>query len=286
MKRKIIQLAGTTFVVSLPLKWIRQMNVKKGDEVNLEIKGNSAILKLGSNDSERKSKEIDVSGMGQKPIQKMIAAAYKIGYDDLIIKFRTSNELEMIHTYLNGGLIGFEIVEEKNNVVKASCITKVDEEEFNIMLKRAFLFIINLGEDLVNIQNKQEMEKIILRDSSINRIMDFCRRTVNKNPDSRERSTVLYYIMEELERIGDLYCEIAEEIMNSKNKNILPEINAYFRDFYNLFYKFDLDCVKSFLERKKPLLKKIKYFHKIDYLCEQLIKKIYDLNGPLMMLNL
>ena len=33
IKRKVIQLAGRTLVVSLPSKWAKKHNVQKGDEI-------------------------------------------------------------------------------------------------------------------------------------------------------------------------------------------------------------------------------------------------------------
>jgi len=54
MKRKIIQLAGKTMVVSLPAEWIRKFKVNKGDEVELKEEGKRIII----NTDKEFSKEI------------------------------------------------------------------------------------------------------------------------------------------------------------------------------------------------------------------------------------
>ena len=39
MIRKVIQLASRTLVVSLPSKWVKTVNVQKGDEIEVIEKG-------------------------------------------------------------------------------------------------------------------------------------------------------------------------------------------------------------------------------------------------------
>jgi len=39
MKRKIIQTAGKTMVVSLPSAWVKKYGIKKGEEVEVEERG-------------------------------------------------------------------------------------------------------------------------------------------------------------------------------------------------------------------------------------------------------
>ena len=60
MKRKVIQLAGRTFVVSLPTSWAREWDVKKGEELELIEDGPRLIL---STEKSRQSKKglIDLS---------------------------------------------------------------------------------------------------------------------------------------------------------------------------------------------------------------------------------
>ena len=47
MKRKIIQLAGKTHVVSLPSKYVKKYGLKKGDEVDVEERGAQIVLSHG-----------------------------------------------------------------------------------------------------------------------------------------------------------------------------------------------------------------------------------------------
>ncbi len=54
-------------------------------------------------------------------------------------------------------------------------------------------------------------------DKDINRYSDFCRRLLNKYGYSSQRLTpAIYYIVEQLERIGDSYRDICNHIIKNK----------------------------------------------------------------------
>ena len=48
MKRKVIQLAGKTLVVSLPHLWVKKHGVKKGHDMELQEKGTNILLSIQS----------------------------------------------------------------------------------------------------------------------------------------------------------------------------------------------------------------------------------------------
>ena len=48
MRRKIIQLAGKTLVVSLPSDWVKELGLKKGQEVEVSRVGRSMVIEQPS----------------------------------------------------------------------------------------------------------------------------------------------------------------------------------------------------------------------------------------------
>ncbi len=57
MKRKIIQIANSTQLVSLPRKWCLSNNVKKGDEIDVKEKDNNIVV---STNAEPKPQSIEI----------------------------------------------------------------------------------------------------------------------------------------------------------------------------------------------------------------------------------
>jgi len=69
---------------------------------------------------------------------RMISAAYKSGYDEIEVKFSSSQELDIAQKALLRSCIGFEIVQQGKNTILAKSISKDDYSEFDSILKRLF----------------------------------------------------------------------------------------------------------------------------------------------------
>ena len=110
MKRKVIQLAGKTLLVSLPNKWASNYNVKKGQEIEVTEEHNTLIIHAG-NAKTAHSKEIDVSGLATIAT-RLTGAIYKAGYDELRIRFSNTEELKEIQGTLKRTCLGYEIIEQ------------------------------------------------------------------------------------------------------------------------------------------------------------------------------
>ena len=46
MRRKVIKQGPSTLMVSLPSKWVKNKNIKRGDEINLFEQGEDIIISL------------------------------------------------------------------------------------------------------------------------------------------------------------------------------------------------------------------------------------------------
>lgn len=83
MRRKVIQLAGKTLVVSLPSKWVKKTVVNKGDELEITENGHSLVI----SQIEKKvctRTVIDVSGLNASLVWRYLTAAYIKGIEDIV----------------------------------------------------------------------------------------------------------------------------------------------------------------------------------------------------------
>ncbi len=86
MKRRVIQIANSTQLISLPRKWTLQFGIKKGDELEVEEKGNKIEV------STEKSRDIekvvlDVSDLDRSSLIYYLRAAYRRGFDMVEVRF-------------------------------------------------------------------------------------------------------------------------------------------------------------------------------------------------------
>lgn len=292
MKRKIIKSGPSTMVVSLPSKWAKQFNLEAGSEIEAMEDANMLIFYAqGESKNEAASMEVTEN---RKAVRAWFGSLYKLGYDEIKIQYKTSEELEFISYLLQDGYIGFEMIEEKKNHVIVKKVSDIDFEQFSNMLRRLFLVIIDMGNELENALKNKDMDllkKIVMMEKSTNKFANFCRRAINKRiiKDFRKNAS-LYYIIEELERIGDAYKDLASyyiEANGKSNKALLGRCNSYFRKAYELFYEFDLAKLEKFINEKKELLKELSRTKENEsFFMHTLIEDTANLKGALTTINI
>lgn len=300
MKRKVIRLAQKTLVISLPSKWAKNYGIKKGDEIEIEENGNELKIKTqkGTN---QKNIEIDISGL-EGMEKRMLASIYKAGFNEIKILFDKPEKLKLIQEEINKYHIGFEIIEQGKTYCIAKEISSNKELEFENIMRNIFRTIIQIGEDMIESlekNNYSELENISSRDIIINKFTDFCRRNLNKfQYKEKEKTSAVYYLVEEIEKIGDCYRDLCKDIYQNKKKTtkevikILKEINNLFKLSYELFYKMNKDKLKELKKIKEKIEKQIEIHLKTEKEQKQLMiihtmyNSIFDLNGALIIKSL
>src|SRR3989338_3538999 len=82
MIRKVIQLAGKTSVISLPLPWVRKYNIEKGAELELIERGREIIIKTNK-DLQIDRIVININDLDEQSIKWTLSALHKFGYDEI-----------------------------------------------------------------------------------------------------------------------------------------------------------------------------------------------------------
>jgi phosphate uptake regulator len=301
MKRKVIQLAGRTLVVSLPSKWAKKYRVIKGDSINVNENGHKLEI---SPENELMSKKTSISIVGLDPlIKRALGAIYKAGYDEVDVEFEP-RELEKAQQVIRDEFVGFEVVYKSKKHLTVKKVSSINNEEFDTILRRVFLIVLQMAEEgrnAVENNDTEWMRSIAYMDKDVNRYTDFCRRVINKHGYSKFRlSPPMYYIVEQLERIGDSYRDICTHAISkgikpsSKTLEMFDTVNEVFKEFYELFYKFDLKKLRMVTEKRYKMLNK---FDKILEECNTkefglllllytVLDNTFDMNGALLAMNL
>lgn len=298
IKRKVIQIANSTQLISLPRKWSQKYGVKKGDELNVEEDSSKLIITTERDVSSSKT-EIDFKGKNYQLIHRALSSLYRSGYDEIRIAFERHEELEAIQSTINQELIGFEIVEEGKGHIIAKQVSNIDHSEFDAMLRRTFIFLLSTADEsleALSTNNTNALKKLIFRDITINKLTDYCRRSLNKKENYFKHVGPGYTIIELLEKIGDGYRDICKYASQNKIKitksliELFSEINSLLKDAYKLFYDFNLSDMEKLLIKKEginnSLVNLSKSGTKNDVLIMAYLNNIVDnvfyLNGPLM----
>jgi len=253
MKRKIVRHGPSSLTVSLPMKWAKQQGIKAGDEVEVIEEGD--LLRIGSKSFVKKTEiTADLSDSGVM-LNRSMAAIYKAGYDQASISYKNAKEFEVIQDTIYRSCHTYEIMDTKDNNVKIKAISDLDPVDFNNILRKMAHAMIDSTSSTYNAMlthDKDEYENIILRDRTIDRHSDFCRRIINKNHKlDHELIGPLYVIVEQTEIAADILKTICKELskkQNKPNKDLLElykDTDMMIKHFYEAFFKFDMERIKE-----------------------------------------
>lgn len=266
MKRKLIQMAGKTMVVSLPSAWVKKYNLKKGEEIDLQEEGNTVLVRTVKSVKPEGRPRIDISSTGSL-LLRILAGLYKSGYDEFELVFDDPQVLKKVEKDLKEFLIGLEIVSQG----KQSCIVKVltqeVDTEFDNVLRKIFLSLISFSNESLECYKKNDfnaLQEVLEYEKTNNKLTTFCRRILNKKGYTKTlKITYIYCLIEELEKLADEYKYICEYLIKKKKKSskdilmIYQKTNSFFNDFYELFYKYDQNKIINLYNMKKELISEI-----------------------------
>ena len=252
MKRKVVKHGSATLTISIPSKWAKKFAVKSGDELEIDEEEGSIIIKSPAYHDSVKETAID---LGQMSVlgRRCLIALFKGGCDTIRITYPNPQVFNEIVMPTLNEFIGFEIMQqsEKHCVIKEiSGLT--DNTELDSLIRRMFLLIISLSDDCaaaIESGNHELLNDLISRDVTINRVANFSRRLLYKRGSVRAKDLPMtYYIIEELENLGDEYkymCRYLHEnnlkIKNPEVYKIMRQANGLIREFHTLYFKFSFD---------------------------------------------
>ena len=272
VKRKVILHGPSTLTVSLPSKWVKNNNVKKGDELNINDEGNTLTIYPGEEHLLTKKRKVDFTNLDPQSKRIIITVLHKSGYDEVEIKFKDPDTVKIIQERINSRLIGYEITEQRDDVCIVKNVSGDHISELDILIRRAFLVTLSLANNSLEEVKKVRMNKLnelLVLEKTNNKIVNYCQRLLNKTPYKDEKTIYKYVIIGFIERISDDYRDLIKVIL-SKPKlkisldvlNVYKDINKLIMDYYDLFYKYskeDFMIIQGTISSLKKRLEKTKF---------------------------
>jgi phosphate uptake regulator len=277
LKRKVIQIANSTQLVSLPRKWALKHGIKKGDELDVEEEGNKIIVE-SKKGSVLKKTELNITNLDRSSIMYYVRSAYRLGYDEIDIKFDNTstphlrlnkkvNVLSVVHIEVNR-LVGLEIIKQKENFCQIKMISEGSINEFASILRRIFLLLKDANNDFTEgtkKNNHQLLETIEEKHNTITKFVSYCLRLLNKyGYVDPKNTTVMYHILASIDKITDIIKYGSRDMLNfnkeikKETKDILDFMNNCVNSYVDLFYKFEINKIVDFTGNRDKVRKMIK----------------------------
>ncbi len=260
MERKLVKQGNNALTITLPAEWLKKYHLKPGDVVEIEERDKSVVITT-TRDFGIEKAELDISNLGILT-NRAISGLYKKGCDEIKISYAEPKTAEKLYKVLNE-LIGFEIISQSSKECIVKEISKTTDEEFENILRRTFLLIKLMGEELANcLKNNKDLEHIPSMDTNVNKFANFCLRVLNKKGYKEfKKTSSIYFIITQLEHLGDFYKELTVMLENKKPGKdfieILEETNQIYSDYITLFFDFKQEKAVEFANKWESLKRRV-----------------------------
>jgi len=257
-RRKLQLTGGSTYVVSLPKKWIDDLKMKIGDEVTLIKNPNNSLTLLStSNKFEAKKSIIEISKDDSvESLKRKIIAIYLAGYKIIEIHSKgikiQSSHTRIIRELARTSMIGTEIVESSSESISMQVLTRLPELSFDVALRRMYLMASNMQREAIDALgrlDKEAGEEVIKMDDEVDRFSLYMLRNLFQAVQNGEilleiglkkPSDCLAYrtVIRCIERIADHSVLIAKRIKyldSPINKKTIQAINHLSDSALNVF---------------------------------------------------
>lgn len=254
MKRKVVAQGNQSLTLTLPIKWVREQQIKAGDEVDVNHSGSELIISKGT-PKRGGTVQINVTTAtnNSKLLRSLIFGAYRSGADEIEIHFEAlelvDRDMGRVKTikYIQDTvnlLIGVSIVEQTKNFCRIKDITGASEEEFDNILRRTFLLILSIGEQSLKAfeeKDKEAFADVPLIYESIRKFTEYCMRLLGKYEYKEHENTGHFYATVIcFDDISDAYRHLTKHFATSKlSPDVIKafrDLNYFMRAVYEWFY--------------------------------------------------
>jgi len=275
--RKIQRTGGTTYIVSLPKKWVEKHNLKEGDFIILVIDEDEITIKTEEERREELSAVIDVKDIDPRLMERLVISYYLAGYDIVkVVDKKISEEYRShIKKIIKKKMIGFEVIDEDIDIIKVGSLVKEKELSLDIAVSRMFKigrFLLEILPDVILEHNESNARLIIQTDDDMDRLYLYIIRMVRKTRDRSfdvGRLIITSMLAKALERIVDHIVKIAYTVIEiskpiEKNirkmlYNILHISSEIYVSTYNAYIHKDIILANEVISRVKNTSRKFDY---------------------------
>lgn len=258
-KRKIQLTGGSTYTISLPIKWAREVGVKQGDELSLIQRSDNSLVITALKEKKEQLKCAEFVISEKESVEanfRYLIAHYLVGYD--IVKLLPprgfeAEERKRIKAEVRKRLIGMEVVGESSKEIVLKSFLKYEDFTLQDAIQSMSTILLSMQEDAISALDKSDSnlaEDVIERDNEIDRFYLLIVRQLKaamSDPElakmigvSRQRDSLGYrIIVKSMERIGDHIENIAKNSVmmgpqeGIKSLDSIKEIGISTKDLFN-----------------------------------------------------
>ncbi|PIN86376.1 hypothetical protein COV19_05275 [Candidatus Woesearchaeota archaeon CG10_big_fil_rev_8_21_14_0_10_44_13] len=280
MKRKVVKQGPATFMISLPSKWVKKNDIKRGDEMDVEEEGPSLIVRKENEKGARGVKQVvlDMGNMNRTLLDRYFAEFYVSGVEEIVVQLKSNILSDYKHDCnievnkyikkLIDRFIGMEIISKtKERIIIQSLIPYEKFEKDKVVQNRVYFLIKEFLEEFVSALDGNFAgfhSRAYDYHDNIVKFIYYCLRLLNFSDILEEKKNRLFGLFMVIDKIIDKIRHTSERVFEMKKitpkiKRYLKEIFAVFTDQFDMVLKenYDVIGIDSWIKRRYDLVKKI-----------------------------
>ncbi len=252
--RKIFLSGKASYIISLPKRWIKRMQLKPGDLVIVEEE-NSKLIIYPKEIGIRYDKEVSISvkDYDMENILREVIAYYLSGVNKIKVDFSELDRKNDVKDFLRKipqRLIGVEILEEYENYILFEIVLDDNRLKINEILRKMATIIKSMLQELkesLSESNNETVRDILSKENTVDKLYFLLVRKIKtllnqggKDEVEDLRDLLGYRIVaKSLERISDHIENISKSLLNLKEMrySVSNDIKEIISDVITIYEK-------------------------------------------------
>lgn len=277
--RKIQFTGRSTYILSLPKKWIEEMKLKAGDHVSISRNSNNSLCitpekEKRLNDVVNEVTTLVLIDEAPNTLKRKIVSIYLSGYNLINLKSKIGRiqpiQREAVREIVRRSLIGTEIIADSSDIITIQVLLTLPELSVNTAVRRMFLIASSMHRDVLIALKEKNFEianGVIKSDDEVDRFSLYILRNlvVATNNERVLQEIGLKYpsdclsyrvTVKSIERVADHATRIAIKCLEI-DKDIPLSVIEKLEKLSNLALEVLTSSVEAFLRRDYNLADKI-----------------------------
>ncbi len=239
--RKVQFTGRSTYVLSLPKRWIEEMHLNAGDQVALvrELDNSLSIVPFingGLRESLNEVTAIVLPSDSSSMLKRKVVSMYLAGYDIIHLKLKSGRINPVlrdgVREVVRRNLVGTEMIADASDNITLQVLLSLPELSINTAIRRMYLIASSMHKDAMSALaelNYELAKEVIKSDDEVDRfslyvlrnlVMGMQNGRVLREMGLKKPSECLSYRVaaKSIERVADHACSIADKAIKLKEK--------------------------------------------------------------------
>ena len=268
--RKIQFTGRSTYMLSLPKRWMKEMDLKPGDLVNIVREANNSLSIMTHNGRTsnfvNEATAVILYDDKVNSLKRKIVSMYLAGYKIIHLKSKTGRinpaQRDAVREVVRRNLVGTEIITDSSDVITIQVLLTLPELSVNTAVRRMFLIASSMHKDAMSSLaelNYELAKEVIKSDDEVDRFSLYILRNlvmatqnerILREIGLKSTADCLSYrvAVKSIERVADHASGIADKCIKIQEK-IPKDVYQKVERMSNLSLAALNDSVEAFLRR-------------------------------------